>query len=71
MNKFSSKLYPIIYYTWYRITYVICKICIKKNKKTNTRKKTKKEQIKGKAKKIPPVLLNGNNVESQQFVNAA
>lgn len=50
MNKFSSKLYPIIYYTWYRITYVICKICIKKK---NKYKKNKKKQIKGKAKKIP------------------
>lgn len=68
MNKFSSKLYPIIYYTWYRITYVICKICIKQKKQIQEKQK---KQIKGKAKKIPPVLLNGNNVVSQQFVNAA
>lgn len=41
-----------------------------KTKKKKIQEKQKK-QIKGKAKKIPPVLLNGNNVVSQQFVNAA
>lgn len=40
-----------------------------KTKKTNTRKTKKTNQ--GQSQKNPPVLLNGNNVVSQQFVNAA
>lgn len=68
MNKFSSKLYPIIYYTWYRITYVICKICIKQKKQIQEKQKKTNQ---GQSQKNPPVLLNGNNVVSQQFVNAA